>query len=170
MRTTYARTPTFHVREYRRFPAQCSMYFSSDQVYGTGTIWNLSLGGWRVDSDLAVKRGTAFDTVRDAARSSTSRTGRSGDRMLESRQGIRARDSIDYAEGCGSPKAVRDDARIIYPALCTPSLVSIMPHHGLIPGLSGCNAVIAWSVGIFRMPYMEANGERSERPCNTVIM
>ena len=60
MPTAHVRTPTFHVREYRRFPVHCSMYFSSDQVYGTGTIWNLSLGGWRVDSDVDVERGMSL--------------------------------------------------------------------------------------------------------------
>lgn len=51
---------SFHVREYHRIPVQCLLYFSSDQVYGTGTVWNLSLGGWRVDSDTPVKRGTTL--------------------------------------------------------------------------------------------------------------
>ena len=36
------------------------MYFSSDQLYGTGTVWNVSIGGWRVDSDMAVDPGTAL--------------------------------------------------------------------------------------------------------------
>ena len=36
------------------------MYFSSDQLYGTGTVWNVSIGGWRVDSDMTVEPGTAL--------------------------------------------------------------------------------------------------------------
>jgi hypothetical protein len=55
-----AHRPTFHVREYRRFPVNCLLYFSSDQLYGTGTVWNLSLGGWRVDSDVEVATGTTL--------------------------------------------------------------------------------------------------------------
>ena len=51
---------TFHLREYSRFPVNCLLYFSSDRVNGTGTVWNLSLGGWRVDSDLKVSTGTAL--------------------------------------------------------------------------------------------------------------
>ena len=34
------------------------LYFSNNQVYGTGTVWNLSLGGWRVDSDMCVEDDT----------------------------------------------------------------------------------------------------------------
>ena len=48
---------TFYVREYRRFPVNCLLYFSNDQVHGTGTVWNLSLGGWRIDSDVEVATG-----------------------------------------------------------------------------------------------------------------
>lgn len=51
---------TFHMREYRRFPVNCLLYFSSDHLYGTGTVWNLSLGGWRVDSDVTVATGTTL--------------------------------------------------------------------------------------------------------------
>jgi hypothetical protein len=51
---------TFRVREYRRFPVNCLLYFSSDQLYGTGTVWNLSLGGWRVDSEVKVATGTTL--------------------------------------------------------------------------------------------------------------
>jgi hypothetical protein len=55
-----AHRPTFHVREFRRFPVNCSLYFSSDEVYGKGTVWNLSLGGWRVDSEVKVPPGTTL--------------------------------------------------------------------------------------------------------------
>jgi hypothetical protein len=51
---------SFHVREYRRFPVNCLLYFSSDELNGTGTVWNLSLGGWRVDSDVKVPMGTVL--------------------------------------------------------------------------------------------------------------
>ena len=50
----------FHIRQYHRIPVHCSMYFSGDQLYGTGTVWNVSIGGWRVDSDMTVEPGTAL--------------------------------------------------------------------------------------------------------------
>jgi hypothetical protein len=49
---------TFHVRSFRRFPVQCSIYYSSDEVQGTGIAWNLSLNGWRVDGTHPVETGT----------------------------------------------------------------------------------------------------------------
>jgi hypothetical protein len=49
---------TFHVREFRRFPVNCLLYFSNDSLHGTGTVWNLSLGGWRIDSEVTVPAGT----------------------------------------------------------------------------------------------------------------
>jgi hypothetical protein len=44
------------------------MYFSTDKNVGTGTLCNVSLGGWRVSSDMHVKRGaslTLFATLPD---------------------------------------------------------------------------------------------------------
>jgi hypothetical protein len=49
---------TFHVRSFRRFSIQCSVYYSSDEVEGTGIVWNLSLNGWRVDGTYPVDPGT----------------------------------------------------------------------------------------------------------------
>ena len=51
-------SPTFHIREYHRFPVNCLMYFSTGDVYGPGTVWNVSLGGWRVDREVPLERGT----------------------------------------------------------------------------------------------------------------
>ena len=48
---------TFQVRPYRRFPVQCLVYFSTGTVTGTGTIWNLSLGGSWMDSDICLACG-----------------------------------------------------------------------------------------------------------------
>ena len=48
---------TFHVRSFRRFPVQCSVYYSSDEFQGTGIAWNLSLNGWRVDGTHSVEPG-----------------------------------------------------------------------------------------------------------------
>ncbi len=47
----------FHVRSFRRFPVQCSVYYSSDEFQGTGIAWNLSLTGWRVDGTYPVEPG-----------------------------------------------------------------------------------------------------------------
>lgn len=48
----------FHVRSFRRFPVQCSVYYSCDAFQGSGIAWNLSLNGWRVDGTHPVDAGT----------------------------------------------------------------------------------------------------------------
>lgn len=48
----------FQLRSFRRFPIQCSVYYSSDALQGTGIAWNLSLNGWRVDGTHPVEPGT----------------------------------------------------------------------------------------------------------------
>ena len=48
----------FHVRSFRRFPVQCSVYYSCDTFQGSGIVWNLSLNGWRVDGTHPVEPGT----------------------------------------------------------------------------------------------------------------
>lgn len=58
---SYASTnTTFQVRSFRRFAVQCSVYYSSDEVQGTGIVWNLSLNGWRVDGTQPVEPGTVI--------------------------------------------------------------------------------------------------------------
>lgn len=47
----------FRLRSFRRFPVRCSLYYSSDEFQGTGTAWNLSLNGWRVDGTQPVEPG-----------------------------------------------------------------------------------------------------------------
>jgi hypothetical protein len=54
---------TFHLRVYRRFPVQCLLYFSGDALYGTGSLWNISLNGCRVDSDVKVPVGITLTLV-----------------------------------------------------------------------------------------------------------
>ena len=49
---------SFHVRSFRRFPVQCSVYYSCDAFQGSGIAWNLSLNGWRVDGTHPVEPGT----------------------------------------------------------------------------------------------------------------
>jgi hypothetical protein len=48
---------------YRRFPVQCLLYFSGDALYGTGSLWNISLNGCRVDSDVKVPVGITLTLV-----------------------------------------------------------------------------------------------------------
>jgi hypothetical protein len=47
----------FQVRTYRRFSVQCVLYFASGALHGAGTVWNLSAGGCRVDSDVPLPKG-----------------------------------------------------------------------------------------------------------------
>lgn len=55
--STVRRRQSFHLRTYRRVPVHCEVYFSNDETVGTGTIWNLSRTGGRVDATVSVKRG-----------------------------------------------------------------------------------------------------------------
>jgi hypothetical protein len=48
---------TFHIRSFRRFPVQCPVYYSSEHGFGSGTVWNLSMKGWRADGTLLVTPG-----------------------------------------------------------------------------------------------------------------
>ena len=50
----------FHLREYRRFPMPCLVHFSTETFTGTGTLWNLSRGGWRMDSEIPLPCGTVL--------------------------------------------------------------------------------------------------------------
>lgn len=48
----------FHIRTHRRIRIQCPIYYSNDQLTGTGAVWNVSLNGWRVDGNIPLTRGT----------------------------------------------------------------------------------------------------------------
>jgi hypothetical protein len=50
----------FRVREYRRFPVHCQLYYSNDELQGAGTVWNVSVRGWRVDGTCSVRAGMVF--------------------------------------------------------------------------------------------------------------
>jgi hypothetical protein len=58
-----------HARAYDRLPITARMYFSGDEGEGTGTVQDVSVGGWRVRSALThVKLGedlTFFATLPD---------------------------------------------------------------------------------------------------------
>jgi len=47
----------FILRPYRRFPVQCPVSYSSGPFNGVGTVWNLSLTGWRLSGDLPMREG-----------------------------------------------------------------------------------------------------------------
>ena len=49
--------PTFEIREYRRVPVHCPVYFYHGYQYGEGTAWNLSCGGCRLDSEVPLVAG-----------------------------------------------------------------------------------------------------------------
>lgn len=56
-------TSTFRVRTYHRLAVQCTVYFSDEELHGTGTLWNLSLEGCRMDGNLPVRRGMRFELL-----------------------------------------------------------------------------------------------------------
>ncbi len=56
-------TSTFRVRTYHRLAVQCTVYFSNEKLHGTGTLWNLSLEGCRIDENLSVRRGIRFELL-----------------------------------------------------------------------------------------------------------
>lgn len=47
----------FTIRPYRRFPVQFSVSYSAGPFNGQGTVWNLSLTGWRLSGDLPMRAG-----------------------------------------------------------------------------------------------------------------
>jgi hypothetical protein len=47
----------FTVRTYSRFPVHCPVSYMGPDFLGTGTVWNLSRSGWRVQGDSLVERG-----------------------------------------------------------------------------------------------------------------
>lgn len=53
----------FHVRSHHRVPVQCPVYFSNTEVHGTGTLWNLSLDGCRVDGNMRLPVGAQFELL-----------------------------------------------------------------------------------------------------------
>ena len=47
----------FTIRPYRRFPVCCPVPYQTGLFEGHGTVWNLSLTGWRLSDDLLVRVG-----------------------------------------------------------------------------------------------------------------
>jgi hypothetical protein len=52
--------PSFQIREFRRVPVHWPLYFIHEGRYGAGTAWNLSTGGWRIDSDVPLPTGAVL--------------------------------------------------------------------------------------------------------------
>lgn len=50
----------FAVRTHHRVPVANTVYFSNEELDGTGNLWNLSLTGCRVDGSVPVRAGMRF--------------------------------------------------------------------------------------------------------------
>ena len=47
----------FSVRPSRRSPVQCSVTYHAGHFQGQGTVWNLSLNGWKLSGDVPLRVG-----------------------------------------------------------------------------------------------------------------
>ena len=47
----------FSIRNFRRFPVQCSATYNVGPYHGHGTVWNFSCTGWRLSGDLPMRPG-----------------------------------------------------------------------------------------------------------------
>jgi hypothetical protein len=50
----------FTIRPHRRFPLCCPVTYHAGLSEGQGTIWNVSLNGWRLSGDLPLCIGQAL--------------------------------------------------------------------------------------------------------------
>jgi PilZ domain len=50
----------FSIRPFRRFPVCCPVTYHAGLHEGQGTIWNVSLNGWRLSGDLPLRIGQSF--------------------------------------------------------------------------------------------------------------
>jgi len=50
----------FSIRPYRRFPLCCLVTYHAGLSEGQGTVWNVSMTGWRFSGDLALRVGQSF--------------------------------------------------------------------------------------------------------------
>ena len=48
---------SFTIRPYRRFPVCCLVTYTAGLSEGSGTMWNISLSGWRLSGDLPMRVG-----------------------------------------------------------------------------------------------------------------
>jgi len=47
----------FSIRPFRRSPVQCSVTYHVGPCQGQGTVWNLSLNGWKLSGDVPLRVG-----------------------------------------------------------------------------------------------------------------
>ena len=47
----------FTFRPYRRCPGQCAVTYHTGPYQGQGTVWNLSLNGWKLSGDVPLRVG-----------------------------------------------------------------------------------------------------------------
>ena len=47
----------FTLRPYRRCPGQCVVTYHTGPFQGQGTVWNLSLNGWKLSGDVPLRVG-----------------------------------------------------------------------------------------------------------------
>ncbi len=47
----------FTLRLYQRFPVHCSVTYHAGLFQGQGTVWNLSLIGWKLSGDVPLRVG-----------------------------------------------------------------------------------------------------------------
>jgi hypothetical protein len=47
----------FTIRQFRRLPVCCSVIYQRGHDAGYGTVWNLSMSGWRFSGDLPLQIG-----------------------------------------------------------------------------------------------------------------
>ena len=47
----------FSIRPFRRFPVQCSVTYNAGPFQGQGTVWNLSVNGWKLSGDVPLRVG-----------------------------------------------------------------------------------------------------------------
>lgn len=50
----------FTIRPYRRFPVRFPVTYNAALSHGQGTVWNLSLNGWRLSGDMPLRIGQAL--------------------------------------------------------------------------------------------------------------
>jgi hypothetical protein len=50
----------FSIRPHRRIPVSCPVTYHAGLSEGHGTIWNISLTGWRLSGDLPLRMGQSF--------------------------------------------------------------------------------------------------------------
>ena len=48
---------SFSIRPHRRFPVCCPVTYHTGLSEGHGTIWNLSVNGWRLSGDVPLRVG-----------------------------------------------------------------------------------------------------------------